>query len=144
MQLGTRVDRSVVLPIVATAALAITAVTFHALATSRRPPYMFVDELVKSGFDDNEGRYVRVHGWVAARTIEELGERQYRFQLQKNGMRLQVDYRGLLPDTFSDTSEVVVAGRLRHDGVWYFEGTALSGKCGGKYEGLPSNKMAFK
>ena len=46
-----------------------------------------------------------------------------------------VTYRGLAPDTFTDTQdniEVVVEGRLGTDGV--FHATTLLAKCGSKYE----------
>jgi cytochrome c-type biogenesis protein CcmE len=46
-----------------------------------------------------------------------------------------VTYRGLAPDTFTDTQdniEVVVEGRLGSDGV--FHATTLLAKCGSKYE----------
>ncbi|MGE3524951.1 MAG: cytochrome c maturation protein CcmE [Gemmatimonadales bacterium] len=45
-----------------------------------------------------------------------------------------VSYRGLAPDTFTDTQdiEVVVEGRLGTDGV--FHATTLLAKCGSRYE----------
>lgn len=45
-----------------------------------------------------------------------------------------VTYRGLVPDTFTDANdiEVIVEGRLRHDGV--FHATEVLAKCGSRYE----------
>ena len=45
-----------------------------------------------------------------------------------------VTYRGIVPDTFTDQNEieVVVEGRLRHDGV--FHATEVLAKCGSRYE----------
>lgn len=45
-----------------------------------------------------------------------------------------VSYRGLAPDTFTDTQdiEVVVEGRLGTDGI--FHATTLLAKCGSRYE----------
>jgi cytochrome c-type biogenesis protein CcmE len=46
-----------------------------------------------------------------------------------------VTYRGLAPDTFTDTQdniEVVVEGRLGTDGI--FRATTLLAKCGSRYE----------
>lgn len=45
-----------------------------------------------------------------------------------------VTYRGLVPDTFTDQSdiEVIVTGRLRRDGV--FHATEVLAKCGSRYE----------
>ena len=48
-----------------------------------------------------------------------------------------VTYRGLVPDTFTDASdiEVVVEGRLGADGV--FHATDVLAKCGSRYEAVP-------
>jgi cytochrome c-type biogenesis protein CcmE len=46
-----------------------------------------------------------------------------------------VEFRDALPDTFTDEVEVVMEGRLRHDGV--FEATTLLTKCGSRYEAAP-------
>lgn len=43
-----------------------------------------------------------------------------------------VIYRGLAPDTFTDSVQVVVEGRLMPDGV--FHATTLLAKCGSRYE----------
>jgi cytochrome c-type biogenesis protein CcmE len=43
-----------------------------------------------------------------------------------------VVYRGLAPDTFTDSVQVVVEGRLMPDGV--FHATTLLAKCGSRYE----------
>lgn len=45
-----------------------------------------------------------------------------------------VTYRGIVPDTFTDANdiEVVVEGRLSHDGV--FHATEVLAKCGSRYE----------
>ncbi|MCE9600622.1 MAG: cytochrome c maturation protein CcmE [Gemmatimonadetes bacterium] len=47
----------------------------------------------------------------------------------------KVDYRGLIPDTFSDSVDVVVEGRLGADGV--FHATTLLAKCASRYEAAP-------
>jgi cytochrome c-type biogenesis protein CcmE len=48
-----------------------------------------------------------------------------------------VTYRGLVPDTFTDASdiEVVVEGRLDRDGV--IRATDVLAKCGSRYEAVP-------
>ncbi|MDH3208101.1 MAG: cytochrome c maturation protein CcmE [Gemmatimonadota bacterium] len=43
-----------------------------------------------------------------------------------------VEFRDALPDTFTETVEVVLEGRLREDGV--FEAKTLLTKCGSRYE----------
>ena len=45
-------------------------------------------------------------------------------------------YHGLPPDTFNDSVEVVVEGRLhKEDGVLY--ATNVLAKCGSRYEAVP-------
>jgi len=46
-----------------------------------------------------------------------------------------VVYRGLPPDTFNDSVEVVVEGRLHKDGIIY--ATNVLAKCGSRYEAVP-------
>jgi cytochrome c-type biogenesis protein CcmE len=48
-----------------------------------------------------------------------------------------VEFRDALPDTFTDEVEVVMDGRLRHDGV--FEATTMLTKCGSRYEAAPED-----
>jgi cytochrome c-type biogenesis protein CcmE len=57
------------------------------------------------------------------------------FQVTDGSKTYPVTYRGLAPDTFTDTQdniEVVVEGRLSTDGV--FHATTLLAKCGSRYE----------
>ena len=64
---------------------------------------------------------------VATQTID--------FQVTDGAKTFPVSYRGLAPDTFTDQQdiEVVVEGRLGHDGV--FRATTLLAKCGSRYSG---------
>ena len=55
--------------------------------------------------------------------------------LERDDAHFRVEYRDILPDTFSDETEVVVEGRLRRDGV--FEATTVLTKCGSRYEAMP-------
>jgi cytochrome c-type biogenesis protein CcmE len=57
------------------------------------------------------------------------------FQVTDGAKTYPVSYRGLAPDTFTDQQdiEVVVEGRLGHDGV--FRATTLLAKCGSRYSG---------
>jgi len=50
-------------------------------------------------------------------------------------VRLTVEFRHPLPDTFSDEAEVVMEGRYRADGI--FEATEVLTKCGSRYEAMP-------
>lgn len=59
------------------------------------------------------------------------------FQVTDGAQIYPVTYRGLVPDTFTDASdiEVVVEGRLGADGV--FHATDVLAKCGSRYEATP-------
>ena len=56
------------------------------------------------------------------------------FQVTDGVKTYPVTYRGLAPDTFTDSQdiEVIVEGRLSTDGV--FHATSLLAKCGSRYE----------
>lgn len=60
--------------------------------------------------------------------------RQVDFQVSDGVQSYPVTYRGLVPDTFTDASdiEVIVEGRLGRDGV--FHATEVLAKCGSRYE----------
>jgi cytochrome c-type biogenesis protein CcmE len=60
--------------------------------------------------------------------------RQVDFQVSDGVQSYPVTYRGLVPDTFTDANdiEVIVEGRLGHDGV--FHATEVLAKCGSRYE----------
>ena len=66
------------------------------------------------------------------------GELIHRFavaDLDDPQVRFQVEYRDILPDTFTEDAEVVLEGRFRADGV--FEATTVLTKCGSRYEATP-------
>jgi cytochrome c-type biogenesis protein CcmE len=46
-----------------------------------------------------------------------------------------VVFRGIPPDTFTDSVEVVVEGRLQKDGA--IHATDVLAKCGSRYEAVP-------
>jgi cytochrome c-type biogenesis protein CcmE len=58
-----------------------------------------------------------------------------RFLVTDGSARYPVIYKGLPPDTFNDSVEVVVEGRLHTDGVIY--ATNVLAKCGSRYEAVP-------
>jgi len=82
---------------------------------------------------------VRVGAKVVPGTYEQGdGELEHRFMVQDTAntdVRFPVVYQDILPDTFTDESEVVLEGRFREDGV--FEATTLTTKCGSRYEAAP-------
>ena len=59
------------------------------------------------------------------------------FQVSDGVKTYPVTYHGLVPDTFTDADdiEVVVEGRLGHDGV--IRATDVLAKCGSRYEAVP-------
>lgn len=57
------------------------------------------------------------------------------FDMTDGTATYKVDYRGIIPDTFSDSVDVVVEGRLGEDGV--FHATTLLAKCASRYEAAP-------
>lgn len=81
----------------------------------------FYDVGLKMGADVVPGTIERD---VASQTIH--------FEITDGEQNYPVVYRGLAPDTFSDSVQVVVEGRLMPDGV--FHATTLLAKCGSRYE----------
>ena len=65
------------------------------------------------------------------------GARRIDFQVSDGLKTYPVTYHGLVPDTFTDASdiEVVVEGRLGGDGV--IRATDVLAKCGSRYEATP-------
>ena len=65
---------------------------------------------------------------VAAQTV--------RFSITDGGATYPVVFRGITPDTFTDSVEVVVEGRLQKDGA--IHATDVLAKCGSRYEAVPT------
>ncbi len=77
---------------------------------------------------------------VGARVVPGSVEREtasqiLRFRITDGTVTYPVVFRGLPPDTFTDSVEVVVEGRLQKDGVIY--ATDVLAKCGSRYEAVP-------
>lgn len=77
---------------------------------------------------------------VGARVVHGSVERdssgkRVRFDMTDGTATYKVDYRGIIPDTFSDSVDVVVEGRLGEDGI--FHATTLLAKCASRYEAAP-------
>ena len=85
----------------------------------------------------------RVNGKVAQGTIERLesGE-DARFVITDGSQTMSVVYHGIIPDTFSDSVEVVVEGRLDASGT--FQATTLLAKCASRYEMAPEGYEAMR
>ncbi|MFC2020648.1 cytochrome c maturation protein CcmE [Chloroflexota bacterium] len=92
-----------------------------------------VGELIAQGSAIN-GENVRVYGQVASGTVErESAGSVLRFVIidSDGGENLPVVYRGVIPDTFTVDSEVVIEGSLSSDGI--FEANMLMAKCPSRY-----------
>lgn len=87
-----------------------------------------------------KGADVRIGARVVPGSIKrDPGGREYSFRVvdtTKNAPdTLNVFYKGLAPDTFTDGVDVVVAGRAT-DGT--FQATTLLAKCASRYEAAPA------
>jgi cytochrome c-type biogenesis protein CcmE len=65
----------------------------------------------------------------------EVATQMLRFEVTDGSARYPVVFHGLPPDTFNDSVEVVVEGRLQRDGVIY--ASNVLAKCGSRYEAVP-------
>lgn len=65
----------------------------------------------------------------------EAGGREYAFVVTDGARQVNVVYRGIAPDTFTDGVDVVVEGRMGQDGT--FRATTLLAKCASRYEAAP-------
>ncbi|MEK0431734.1 MAG: hypothetical protein RL139_1538 [Gemmatimonadota bacterium] len=73
---------------------------------------------------------------VAGTVVRDSSGKRVTFDMTDGAATYRVDYRGLIPDTFSDSVDVVVEGRLGEDGV--FHATTLLAKCASRYEAAPA------
>ena len=65
----------------------------------------------------------------------DVGSQTLSFRVSDGGASYPVVFHGLPPDTFTDSVEVVVEGRLQKDGV--IHATNVLAKCGSRYEAVP-------
>ena len=72
---------------------------------------------------------------VRGTVTKDLATRTLRFQVSDGSVAYPVVFHGLPPDTFTDSVEVVVEGRLQPDGV--VQATNVLAKCGSRYEAVP-------
>ncbi len=82
---------------------------------------------------------VKVSGKVVKGSYQRVeGQLLHKFRvedLQDPSVTFPVEYRDVLPETFTDEADVVLEGRLGSDGV--FHATTLLTKCGSRYEASP-------
>ena len=82
----------------------------------------------------NVGMKVGAHV-VRGTVAKDVATQTLRFNISDGGATYPVTFHGLPPDTFNDSVEVVVEGRLKSDGVIY--ATNVLAKCGSRYEAVP-------
>ena len=93
--------------------------------------YVTIKELQGMGSDAHAKR-LRVAGQVVPGTIHRHGT-DADFQLDEQGLKLQVAYRGIEPppDTFKDNAQALVEGSYGKDGI--FHAQQIQAKCASKY-----------
>jgi cytochrome c-type biogenesis protein CcmE len=88
---------------------------------------------VDPGFYD-VGMKVGAHV-VPGSVVRDVATSTLTFSVADGGATYPVVFHGLPPDTFTDSVEVVVEGRLQKDGV--IHATDVLAKCGSRYEAVP-------
>lgn len=102
--------------------------------------YKQVDE-VAADLERWTGPRLKMGGHVLDGSIaNKPGTLEYVFDVERNGKKIRVFYTGVVPDTFKDDAEVVVAGKMRPEG--HFEATEVVAKCPSKYEAEEKSGMA--
>lgn len=74
---------------------------------------------------------------VPGSVVRAAGGKEYAFRVTDGAHTFPVVYRGIAPDTFSDSVDVVVAGRIDAGGT--FQATELLAKCASRYENAPTD-----
>lgn len=82
------------------------------------------------------GTGVKVGARVVPGSIErDAGGRDVTFRVTDGARSYPVVYRGIIPDTFTDSADVILEGRLAQDGT--FHATTLLAKCASRFENAP-------
>ncbi len=103
--------------------------------------YLTVGEFLGRQGKADLGENFRINGNVVAGSIQRSpGAPGARFVMTDGSKTLPVAYAKETPDTFVDTSEVVVEGSLGPDGV--FAAHTLLAKCPSKYEARNRSEVA--
>jgi len=84
---------------------------------------------------------IKMGAWVVPGSIHrDPAGREVNFTISDGLRSYPVLYRGVIPDTFTDSAAVVVEGRLGTDGT--FRATTLLAKCASRYENAPDKYRA--
>ena len=116
-----------------TAATAQFYLTPHELAEHLKADDSFRENGMKVGGRVVPGTIVRAAGNKEVRFV-------MRDTMSASDARFTVVYKGIIPDTFTDSVDVVVEGRL--DAGNTFQATVLLAKCASRYENAPGKPGA--
>ena len=95
--------------------------------------YKHVDEVMSTP-QQWEGKRLQLHGFVVPGSIYiKPSTLEYKFKVQNKGYVVDASYKGVVPDTFKDDSEVVLKGQLTGQG-FHTESNGIMAKCPSKYE----------
>jgi cytochrome c-type biogenesis protein CcmE len=95
--------------------------------------YKHVDEVMSTP-QTWEGRRLQLHGFVVPGSIlVKPNTLEYKFKIQNKGAIVDASYKGVVPDTFKDESEVVLKGQMTPQG-FHTEPNGIMAKCPSKYE----------
>jgi cytochrome c-type biogenesis protein CcmE len=99
--------------------------------------YKHVEEVMVSP-QQWEGKALQLHGYVVPGSIlrSRSDSLEWRFKVESKGSMVDASYRGIVPDTFKDESEVVLKGKLTPSGFEVAPNGVMA-KCPSKYEAKP-------
>jgi cytochrome c-type biogenesis protein CcmE len=124
--------------VVITSAVVIGGIGLLVMSSMADAEYFKEVDVVADSPAEWMNKNLRVHGTVAAGTINEVIEGQQSsrtFYLERNGKRILVRNSGPKPDTFRDLADVTAKGKLiEENGELIIEASELSAKCPSKYE----------
>lgn len=94
--------------------------------------YLTVSEVVAKS-SEIQDKTIRVGGNVSPNSVQwDPKDLRLLFKIEDDKSSLNVDYRGVVPDSFKPGSEVVVEGTYKGNGQ--FVATTIMPKCASKYE----------
>jgi cytochrome c-type biogenesis protein CcmE len=98
--------------------------------------YKHVDE-VTGQLAQWQAKRLQLHGNVVPGSIMRRTTAtgyEYQFRLERKGQSIEARYTGTVPDTFKESAEVVVKGRLTPQGYFQVAPGGVMAKCPSKYE----------
>jgi len=94
--------------------------------------YLTVSEVLAKS-SEIQNQTIRVGGNVSPNSVQwDPKDLRLLFKIEDDKSSLNVDYRGVVPDSFKPGREVVVEGTYKSNGQ--FVATTIMPKCASKYE----------